>query len=509
MNQNDKKKYDLTCELMSSLIKFTQCFYIERTGRKFELSYPDGRISHYIEISNALHNVINGKCNRLIINVPPRYGKTEMLIHFVSWALARYPDSNFLYVSYSHSLAKKQTYTIKQIIQLPMYDHFFKIKIKDDVSAKDNFEVSTGGSVYAAGAGGTITGRGAGIKNCNHFGGCIVIDDIHKPDEVTSDTIREGINDWYYNTLQSRVNSPNTPIIFIGQRLHEDDLIANLIKTGEWETLIIPAIDGAGNALHPQMHDLRTLRKMQEENPYVFAAQYQQDPQPAGGGIFKPDWFVIKDECPNIIKSFITIDCAETDKTHNDATVFSFWGIYRIKHGEQETDLLGLHWLGCHEIRVEPKDLIPEFKQFYAYCMRFKVKPKFIGIEKKSAGVTLSSMLKEYQGIQIYDIERTKVSGSKVTRYLEMQPYVASGHVSFTRYDKHIDICIEHMRKITANNSHAHDDICDTAYDAVKLALIDGIFINPDNPPTNYNEMAKNMMSGFNRIDQMKKRAYG
>jgi len=508
MNQNNKKKYDLTCELMSSLIKFTQCFYKERTGRKFELSFPDGRISHYIEIADALHRVIKGECNRLIINVPPRYGKTEMLIHFVAWALARYPDSNFLYVSYSHSLAKKQTYTIKQIIQLLMYDYFFDVKIKDDVSAKDNFEVSTGGSVYAAGAGGTITGRGAGIKNSNHFGGCIVVDDIHKPDEVTSDTIREGINDWYYNTLQSRVNSRTTPIIFIGQRLHEDDLVANLIKTNEWETLIIPAIDVAGNALHPQMHDIKTLRKMQHENPYVFAAQYQQDPQPAGGGIFKTEWFPILEHEPQMLATFLTIDTAETDKDYNDATVFSFWGIYDIKIKDVETGQRGLHCIDCLETRIEPKDLENTLFNFYAGCMRYKVKPSIVAIEKKSTGVTLASVLKRYPGMRIIDIERTKASGSKTTRFLEAQPYVAQRLVSLSESGRHTEMFVEHMRKITANNSHRFDDICDTMCDAIKLSLIDGTIVPSPSTPDDYNKMAKNMMSGFNRIDQMKKKAY-
>ena len=245
MNINEIEKF----KLQGSLLDFTQVFFKLRTGRLFELSQPDGRESHYITIIRELVKVARGETKRLIINVPPRYGKTELLIHFVAWTMSINPDSNYIYVSYSHSLAKKQTQTIRSFMQMPHYRKIFGVELRDDTSAKDNFETKQGGSVYAAGAGGTITGRGAGIKSHDGFGGCIVIDDIHKPDEVSSDTIREGINDWYYNTLQSRINSPNTPVIFIGQRLHEDDLAAHLINSGEWKTLIIPAIDPAGNAL--------------------------------------------------------------------------------------------------------------------------------------------------------------------------------------------------------------------------------------------------------------------
>lgn len=508
-----KKKNDLDVrafkqDLFNSLLYFTQIFYHIRTGRKFEISQPPGRISHYISICNELESVFDGDIQNLIINVPPRYGKTEILIHFVAWALAQYPDSNNLYISYAHSLAKKQTQTIRNIIQLDEYKELFGVTLKEDSSAKDNFETNFSGSVYAAGAGGSITGRGAGIANRREFGGCIVIDDIHKPDEVNSDTIREGINEWYYNTLQSRINSSNTPIIFIGQRLHEDDLAAKLIKSNKFKTLIIPAIDEAENPLHPNMHSLKALKDMQESSPYIFAAQYQQDPQPAGGGIFKPEWFVMHEFEPDILLTFITCDSAETDKTYNDATVFSFWGLYKIKHDEVETDMHAIHWLDCEELHVEPKDLKQSFLNFYARCMRHRVKPIAAAIEKKSTGVTLLSTLKEYQGLQIREIERTKASGSKTSRFLEAQSYVSSRRISLPTYGKHTAICIEHCRKITANDSHRYDDIADTMYDAIKLALIDKTITYMTAKDYNDPTLAKRFMSQSNKLDKLKKDAY-
>ena len=499
---------DIRKSVAGSLLEFTQVFYKLRTGRKFELSQPIGRESHYISIIKVLESVFRGDTKRLIINVPPRYGKTELLIHYIAWSMAHYPDSNFLYISYSHTLAKTQTQTIRDIIKLPHYKKLFEVEVKEDTSAKDDFHLNRGGSVWAAGAGGTITGKGGGIKECPRYGGCIVIDDIHKPDEVSSDTIREGINNWYYSTMQSRLNAPHTPIIFIGQRLHEHDLAAMLIDSGEWDTLIIPAIDGAGNALHPQMHDIKMLKKMQEESPYNFAAQYQQDPQPSGGGIFKSDWFIGLEYEPAILETFITADTAETNKDYNDPTVFSFWGLYRIIQDEIDTGLFGLHWLDCEQLHIEPKDLRNEFMAFYRQCMSHKVKPKIAGIEKKSTGVTLASTLKELQGLQIIDIDRTRASGSKTDRYLEIQTYASTKRITLPLYGKHTSMCIEHCKKITANNTHRHDDICDTMYDAVKLALIDEVIVRRI-PKTQSNNVARIVTSKFNRIQQIKDGLYG
>lgn len=461
---------DIKYQLAGSLLEFTQVFYKLRCHRLFLLTEPVGRESHYISISKALTKVLDGEISRLIINVPPRHGKTEMLIHFVAWALAIYPDSNFLYVSYNLDLAMKQTATIKNIIEMRQYRDIFGIRLKHDTRSKANFETTREGSVYAAGAGGTITGRGAGVRGItNRFSGAIIIDDIHKPDEATSDTIRESILEWYYNTMISRANNAQTPIIFIGQRVHEEDLAGHLIKQGGWHVLSLPSIDEAGNVLHPELKSLEDLREMERKSPYVFAAQYQQNPQPAGGGIFKPEWFYILEQEPPFVATFITTDTAETAKNYNDASVFSFWGLYKIEN----TDEYGLHWIDCVELRVEPKDLEDEWMEFYHKCCRHPVKPRVAVIEKKSTGVTLASKVSTVRGIKVIPLDRNNSSGSKVERFLAMQPYVAAKLISFTKNAPHVEMCKEHMRKITANDSHAHDDIADTCQQAIEVALIE------------------------------------
>jgi phage terminase large subunit-like protein len=459
--------------LLADLITFTQVFYKLRTGRDFAISQPIGRESHYKIISRALGRVFRGECNKLIINIPPRYGKTTMLMNFVAWSLARYPDSNFLYVSLSHELASLATSEIRNIITSPYYKSMFNVRLKEDSQAKDAFITTNGGSITAVGSGGTITGRGAGLRGVDRFGGIICIDDIIKPSEAGSDIIRNGINEWFYNTLLSRRNAgEKTPIVFIGQRTHEDDLAGHLLQQKGWDSVILPAIDPSNNAICPELMSIQELKKLRDLQPYVFNSQYQQNPTPPGGSLFKAENFPILNKEPEILMTFLTVDTAETSKEINDATVFSLWGVYPIEHFSKETDLYALHWLNCVEIFVEPKDLQAEFMQFYASAAKHKL-PSFVCIEKKSTGVTLVSVLSSIQGLNIIAVDRTTKSGSKTDRHISMQQYINNKLITFPYGAPHIKMCIDHMVKINAAGSQRRSDIADTVFDAVRMVFQD------------------------------------
>jgi predicted phage terminase large subunit-like protein len=505
----DEDILEAKAKLLGSLLYFTQVAFKMRTGKDFEISNSSARESHYITISKFLTRVFKGEINRGIIRMPPRYGKTEMVIHFIAWVMAHYPDSNFIYNSYASTLAKEQTQTIREIISASWYRNLFDVRISADSSAKDNFKTTAGGHVFAVGVDGAVTGRGAGIDNIDRCGGAIIIDDIHKPKEVLSDAVRTNTVKWFSNTLMSRVNSRNTPIIVIGQALHEDDLPQNLIEVGGWELLELKALDEAGQPLCPRKHTAKELLEIKRLAPYDFASQYQQSPQPAGGGIFKEEWFQVCDKIPAMLTTFLTIDTAETDKSYNDATVFSFWGLHKIKVFGIDSEQLGLFWIDCAETRIEPKDLESELEQFYRECMLFKPAPSFVAIEKKSTGVTLSSVLNNQKGVIVKDVMRTKASGSKSARYLEAQPFVAQKLISLPKYGKHTNMCIEHCRKITANDTHRHDDIADTLYDAIKIGLIDKSVTGVSQSEERRTKVLTKMNKAFNKYQHLERLRHG
>lgn len=504
---------DIRTQLLTDLLLFTRVMFEKRTGREFLLSQPTGRESHFKTICRELTDVFTLKTKRLLLNCPPGWSKSELCKSFIAWSLAHYPDSKFLYISHSFDLAAMHTHSIKQTLQLPIYKHLFDIDITRDTSAKDYFKTGQGGAVAAFGSQGGITGHDAGLPGLERFSGAIIIDDIHKPEDVHSDTIREKVQRNYFETIERRLRSPNVPIVLLGQRLHEDDLPAHLLSGSdgqEWRRVIIKGIDEAGNAGYPEVNPLSQLLTMQEKQPYVFASQYQQDPLPAGGGLYKEDWFPVLDVEPTILSTFLTVDAAETEEAYNDATAFSFWGLYQVKFKDIPIDnLYAVHWLDCAEIRVEPKDLEDEFLDFYADCMQHRIKPEFVAIEKKSSGVTLLSMLKNVQGLRTIDVNRTKASGSKTVRFLEMQKYIANKQVSLPANGKHTRMCLDHMRKITANNTHRWDDICDTVYDSIKIALIDKTLLARQVNVTDYRSIAKNLANAYERRDRKKKAAYG
>lgn len=289
------KHLAIKAECHADLYFFARYMFKERRKYKWRDNW------HHRVICDYLMKVFRGEIKRLIINIPPRYSKTELVVvNFMAWCLGKVPDCEFIYTSYSAKLASNYSHQTRTLVENPSYQAVFDTRLQDDSKAKDHWQTTDGGVVYSAGAGGTITGFGAG-KMRDGFGGAIIIDDPHKADEARSDVMRNNVLDWFTNTIESRTNNDNTPIIIIMQRLHEDDLSGFLLGGGNgehWEHLCLPAIDDDGNALWSDKHTIERLRQMEQANPYTFAGQYMQRPTPLDGGLFKVGKFEIVDTLP-------------------------------------------------------------------------------------------------------------------------------------------------------------------------------------------------------------------
>ena len=141
----------------------------------------------------------------------------------------------------------------------------------------------------ARSAAGQVTGFGAGtVGESEMFGGAIIIDDPIKPDDAYSETIREKVNHRFDSTIRNRVNSRNTPIIVIMQRLHQQDLSGYIIENdpSEWSVTSMPVINSDGSPLWEFKHTLEELEKLRKINPFVFDTQYMQNPTPKEGLMF-------------------------------------------------------------------------------------------------------------------------------------------------------------------------------------------------------------------------------
>ena len=295
---------------LKSLLWHTRYFFKAQYQKKFVIG------DHHELICNALERVLTGDLKRLIINIAPRYGKTEVAVKaLISHGLALNPSSKFIHLSYADTLALDNSETVKDLVQSVEYQQLFpEVQIKKDSKAKDKWYTTQNGGVLARAAGGQVTGFGAGavddeaefnnwlvdieqsgltdLEKKIKFGGAIIIDDPVKPEDADSDTAREKVNSRFDSTIRNRVNSRNTPIIVIMQRLHPNDLAGYLQRDGEqdeWEVISLPCIKEDGTALWPFKHTVDELQKMKKSNDIVFERQYMQNPKPKAGLLFSED----------------------------------------------------------------------------------------------------------------------------------------------------------------------------------------------------------------------------
>lgn len=305
MNANIRDIDLLKTWCLSSVLKFTRYFFKQRNKRKFIIG------NHHKQISNTLDKVLSGEIKKLIINIAPRYGKTELAVkNFIAMGLALNPKAKFIHLSYSDDLARDNSSDVQAIMREPEYQRLFQAQPTSPNSKK--WYTEQGGGLYAVSSAGQVTGFGAGLVDEEErkdeeslldefmpcvdgveFGGAIIIDDPIKPDDALSALVRNKVNNKFDTTIRNRVNSRNTPIIIIMQRLNEQDLCGFLItkEPGEWTVLSLPCIyndnQGKRKALWEFKHTLAELDDLRMKNSFVFDTQYLQDPKPLEGLMYE------------------------------------------------------------------------------------------------------------------------------------------------------------------------------------------------------------------------------
>jgi predicted phage terminase large subunit-like protein len=297
---------------------------------------------HLDAIAYQLERVRRGEIKRLIINMPPRSLKSVTAsVAFPAFVLGHDPTRRIICVSYSGDLAKKHANDFRAVAEAPWYRDLFPGTRIGQKDSETEIELTARGSRLATSVGGTLTGRG---------GDLIIIDDPLKPDDAYSEAKRNACNEWYKNTLLSRLDDKRTgAIIIVMQRIHIDDLAGFVTsQSDEWEVLNLPAIAEVdevipisdtkvhrrrlGEALSPVREPLSVLEKMKSEfGSDAFSAQYQQMPVPPGGAMIKRHWIKRYVELPPRERSLIlqSWDTASKGGPHNDFSVCTTWFISR------------------------------------------------------------------------------------------------------------------------------------------------------------------------------------
>lgn len=408
---------------------------------------------HIDVICDAIMDMYEGRHNRQIINMPPRYMKSLICsVALPAWILGHNPKAQILCVSYNDELADKFAISCRDVMQSDWYRELFPMtRLHQSRQAINDFATTRGGGRIATSIGGTLTGRGADW---------IIIDDPQKSVDATSEAQRAKLNEWYGSTLYSRLNDKATgKIIVVMQRLHQDDLTGHLLELGEqFKVIKLPVIAtvdeswvvknrisgktrvitrAKGELLHPDRENMDVvmgIKNSMGEN--AFAAQYQQEPCPPEGGIIKEAWLkyytVAQGEAIDPIKYcriFLSWDTANKTGPQN---AYSACCVVLVT---RESNRYKYYLLDVVRGKWEMPDLIKQVQMLYNKWKYEKGGLQFVRllIEDKASGTQLIQMLnaqRDHHGYK-FAIESIKPDTDKVSRLMGVSAYIENGTLRF------------------------------------------------------------------------------
>jgi len=342
----------------------------------------------------------------------------------------------------------------------PFYEALFDTRISGERDAVSEFETNDGGYRLSTSVGGVLTGRGADI---------IIVDDPLKADDALSEIRRRSVNEWYDNTLRSRLNSQeNGAIIIVMQRLHSDDLVAHVQEHEAWDVLSFAAIAEQdetyefltpfglkrvrrqiGEILQPSLLTPATLDiQRRSMTDYNFVAQYQQDPQPPSGIIVKREWlkFYNPQERPERFDQILqSWDTANKDTELSNFSVCTTWGI-KDQH---------LFLLDVFRRRMD----FPALKRAVIDLAAVH-RADIVLVEDKASGISLIAELRS-QNFSIVQ-EAPSIDGDKVMRLRGQTAKIAGGFVLFPKEAHWLDTYL--LELVTFPNSKNDDQVDSTVY---------------------------------------------
>jgi len=258
---------------------------------------------HVRAVCEHLQAVAEGRLRNLIINIPPGHAKSLLTaVFWPTWVWIDHPEARWLFSSYREPLATRDSVKCRRLIESGWYQQRWgdRYQLSGDQNQKNRFEnTRTGYRVVVPMSAGT-----------GERGDYVVVDDPHSVDQAASDTERRAAVEWWNGSMATRLNDLSSGHkVVIMQRLHESDLTGDLLAKGGYDLLCLPAEfeperrcatsigwsdprQEAGELLWPEKVSRADLDGLKNTlGSYRYAAQYQQRPAPAEGGLFKRCWF--------------------------------------------------------------------------------------------------------------------------------------------------------------------------------------------------------------------------
>jgi predicted phage terminase large subunit-like protein len=354
---------------------------------------------------------------RLLLSTPPRHGKSLLLALFICWYLGRHPERSVIYATYGQDLSDDIGRRVRNLMTDPLFAAIFpSCRLAADSTSQRRFDTTRGGSFYAVGRGGPITGRGAHL---------LLVDDLLKDsEEARSEAIRRALHEWYGSVAHTRL-MPNGAVVIVGTRWSDADLPGHLLREHAdegWQLVNLPAISetndpmgrAEGEALWPERFPVETLESIRRQiGSAAFVSLYQGHPSAASGTVFKREWMrTYAGPLPSFQKITQSWDTAfGKSASSGDYSACTTWGATSNGHY-----LLAL-WRG----RVD----FPTLK----YQVRMQAeqwKPHSILLEDAASG---QSLIQELRLATSYPVNAVKVDRDKRARAEAVTPMFEAGRI--------------------------------------------------------------------------------
>lgn len=426
--------------------------------------------THLAHLDRELLDIAAGRNDRLIVEMPPRHGKSELTSrYFPAWYLGNFPDRDVILCSATDSLAKQFSRAGRELIE----EHgksLFGVGLRSDSRSVEHWHVSGGGSLRAAGVGGGIMGQGAHV---------LIIDDFFKNvEEALSPTTRDKLAQWFHSTSSTRL-MPGGAIIMVATRWHHEDLIGLALRDAgqggdQWRRVCFPAIAGwdgdalmrePGEALWPTqwpVEDLERRKRSYEISgyPWMWDALYQQEPPETLDATWPPELFrgVGFDHWPEPHEIQFTVIALDPSMGKTDKSDFSAYVVLKL-------DNEGVMWVDADLDRRDPVRTVEA-----GFRLAREHEPLTLGVEINGFQGALDPLFaaegrKQGFGVPFHGINN---GDNKQRRIMAgLSPWLHNRALRFRNNSPGTALLLEQLRGFP---SHKHDDGPDALEMAIRLA---------------------------------------
>jgi len=412
--------------------------------------------AHHAKMANAFDRIADGSLKRLILNLPPRHTKSEFASYlFPAFLMGRDPRLQIIEATHTAELATRFGRKVRDLMDTDKYTELFPdVKLKADSKAAGRWDTNRGGSYFAVGVGGAVTGRGADL---------LIIDDPHSEQDAMSDLALENAWEWYQGGPRTRLQ-PGGAVVIIMTRWGMRDLTARLLKAqtshhaDQWEVIEFPAILPSGTPLWPEFWKIEELEAVRASlSVQKWNAMYQQQPTNDEGAILKREWWRRwqHEEAPATDYLIQSYDTAYSKKETADFSVITTWGVFYPHEDEGAHIIL----LGVKRGRWD----FPELKRIALDEYKFW-NPDNVLIEAKATGTTLQQELRR-AGIPVtmYSPGGRRSGTDKISRANAVAPMLEAGMV----WAPETSWADELVEECAAFPNGDHDDMVDSTTQAL------------------------------------------